>query len=271
MRFFLLLLLLLSPFIALENAVGFPALSFTQQEGDWYDNWGIDRNYYDGTNGYLPGIASETLKENKELAYSIGQQFLINYESKTHRAEAILSYVQEWTEYGYDSDYVTRGGIAQEEWAWNADEMANALNESTGIKATGDCEDLAFLCGTIYMGAGFDAAAVDAPGHVALLIWLPEFSNANNYWDIPNDGREAGWIWVEATSDSNPLGWTPPDFSDGNWNAYPLSSLAEIVEEQQPFSMELIILAAFVLVALAATIGYGRLRLRRGNATSISN
>ncbi len=49
----------------------------------------------------------------------------------------------------------------------------------------------------------------------ALLIWLPEFSNANNYWDIPNDGRDAGWIWVEATGSSNPLGWTPPDFEDG--------------------------------------------------------
>jgi hypothetical protein len=262
-RFFLLFLILLAPFIALENAVGFPASSFSQQEGDWYDNWGIDRNYYDGTHGYLPSIASETLDENKELAYSIGQQFLSNYESKTQRAEAILSYVQEWTQYGYDSDYVVRDGVAQEEWAWNADEMAHALNETTGIKATGDCEDLAFLCGTIYVGAGFDAAAVDAPGHVALLIWLPEFANANNYWDIPNDGRESGWIWVEATGDSNPLGWTPPDFADGDWNAYPLGSLAVIVEEQQPFPMELIIVLVFVLIGLSIALSFGKVRTKR--------
>ncbi|MCJ7770719.1 hypothetical protein MUP37_03975, partial [Candidatus Bathyarchaeota archaeon] len=29
---------------------------------------------------------------------------------------------------------------------------------------------------------------------------------------------------VEATGESNPLGWTPPDFSDGNFEVYPLSS-----------------------------------------------
>ena len=83
------------------------------------------------------------------------------------------------------------------------------------------------------MGAGFDAAIVDATDHAALLIWLPEFSNANNYWDLPNDDRDAGWIWVEATGESNPLGWTPPDFEDGGWTAYPIGSL-EFVAEPQP-------------------------------------
>ena len=70
-----------------------------------------------------------------------------------------------------------REGVAQDEWAWNADEMAHAFNPTTGVTAIGDCEDMAFLCGTIYVGAGFDAAIVDAPDHVALLIWLPEFCN----------------------------------------------------------------------------------------------
>ncbi len=141
--------------------------------------------------------------------------------------------------------------------------MAHAFNETTGIKATGDCEDFAFLCGTIYVGAGFDAAVVDAPGHVALLIWLPEFSNANNYWDIPNDGRKAGWIWVEATSDSNPLGWTPPDFADGNWKAYPLGSLAAIVEEQQPFPTDLLIVLVVVIIGLSIVLSYGKMRTKR--------
>ena len=55
------------------NAI--PATDFTLKSGDWHDNWDIDRNYYSGTHGYLPNIASETLNENRELAYSIGEQF----------------------------------------------------------------------------------------------------------------------------------------------------------------------------------------------------
>jgi hypothetical protein len=78
---------------------------------------------------------------------------------------------------------------------------------------------MSFLCSTIYLAAGFDVALVSPPEHVALLIWLPEYDNANYYWDIPDDGREHGWIWVEATGDKNPLGWTPPDFADGDWDS----------------------------------------------------
>ena len=37
---------------------------------------------------------------------------------------------------------------------------------------------MAFLCGTIYVGASFDAAVVDAPTHVALLIWFSEFGSS---------------------------------------------------------------------------------------------
>jgi hypothetical protein len=236
-RYFILLLLLSTLAVALTKTTsGFPASSFTQRNGDWYDNWGIDRNDA-GINGqlpgYLPNIASETLGENKELAYSIGQQFLSEYQSETDRAVAILKYVQTWTYYGYDSDNFFRNGVAQDEWAQNADEFAHAFNQSTGVKAVGDCEDMAFLCGTIYVGAGFDAAVIDATDHAALLIWLPEFPNANSYWDLPNDDRDAGWIWVEATGSSNPLGWTPPDFENGGWTAYPISSL-EFIPEVQP-------------------------------------
>jgi hypothetical protein len=133
--------------------------------------------------------------------------------------------------------------------------MAHAFNETTGVKAIGDCEDMAFLCATIYKGAGFDAAVVDAPDHVALLIWLPEYPNANNYWDIPDDNRGSGWIWVEATGASNPLGWTPPDFDNGDWTAYPLGQLEPVTEQSQPISTDLIIVAAVAIVALSALIG----------------
>jgi hypothetical protein len=234
MRYLILFLLLCTPAVALmKTARGFTASSFTQQNGDWYDNWGIDRNNA-GTNGelpgYIPNLAPETLGDNRELAYSIGETFQNNYPSKTDRAVVILKYVQTWTEYGYDSDNFIRNGVAQDEWAQNADEFAHAFDETTGVKAIGDCEDMAFLCGTIYVSAGFDAAVIDATDHCALLIWLPEFSNANDYWDI-NDGRGAGWIWVEATGSSNPLGWTPPDFENGGWTAYPITNSSLFVTE----------------------------------------
>jgi len=219
----LILLLCASAVSQIKTASGLPASSFYLQDGDWFDNWGIDRNYYGGAHGFLPNLVYETLGDNKELAYGIGEWFLENYPSKTERAVAIMKYVQKWTEYGYDADNVIRDGIPQDEWAWNADEMAHAFNEDTGVKAIGDCEDIAFLCGTIYVGAGVDAAIVDATDHVALLIWLPDYSNANIYWDI-SDGRGAGWIWVEATGSSNPLGWTPPDYKYGGWTAYPIGS-----------------------------------------------
>jgi hypothetical protein len=235
LRYLILFLLLCnSAFALIEATSGLPASSFSLKDGDWYDNFGIDRNYYAGPDGFLPNLAPETLGENKEIAYSIGERFQENYQSKTERAVAILKYVQTWTEYGYDSDNVVRNGIAQEEWAWNADEMAHAFNQTTGVKAVGDCEDMAFLCGTIYVGAGFDAAIVDAPEHAALLIWLPEFSNADYYWDI-NDGKGAGWIWVEATGNSNPIGWTPPDFENGEWTAYHITNSSLFVTDPEPF------------------------------------
>jgi hypothetical protein len=258
MRYFILLLLLSTLAVALtETTSGFPASSFTQRYGDWYDNWGIDRNDA-GINGqlpgYLPNIASETLGDNKELAYSVGQRFFNEYQSKTDRAVAILKYVQTWTYYGYDSDNFFRKGVAQDEWAQNADEFAHAFNQSTGVKAVGDCEDMAFLCGTIYVGAGFDAAAVDATDHCALLIWLPEFPNANDYWDL-NDGRGAGWIWVEATGSSNPLGWTPPDFEDGAWTAYQINSTPYVERapaSSQPTSsnIDFLGIAFFIIISI---------------------
>jgi len=273
-RCLLLFFLLCFSVVAVGPTVGaVPASSFTLKKGDWFDNFEIDRNYYGGPNGYLPNLAIETLNENKELAYSIGESFLSNYPGKTERAVAILRYVQTWTEYGYDSDNVVREGVSQEEWAWNADEMAHAFNETTGVKAIGDCEDLAFLCGTVYVGAGFDAAVVDATDHVGLLIWLPEFSNADYYWDLPNDGRDAGWIWVEATGSSNPLGWTPPDYETGDWTAYPIGPLASIggTEPSEPtfpltlptIDIDLSVLIAIVVVIISVVLALVKAMARR--------
>jgi hypothetical protein len=221
-------IIILFAFSSLSVAYGIPSggvypPKFTLRNGEWYDSWGFDRNNAEGSDGFLPNVAYESIGTWNDTAYRIGERFKTNYPQKVERAEAILKYVQKWTEYGYDSDNVVKDGVAQDEWAWNADEMADAFNENTGVKAIGDCEDMAFLCSTIYLAAGFEVALVSPPEHVALMIWLPEYSNANCYWDI-NDGRGEGWIWVEATGKNNPLGWTPPDFNDGNFDVYPLNT-----------------------------------------------
>lgn len=229
-RNLLVLVVLLMIAFSLNEVNGIPSggvypPNFTLENGEWYDSWGFNRNFYGGEDGYMPNVAYETLGPDRELAYVLGTRFKANYASRVPRAVAILRYVQRWTEYGYDADNVYMNGVSQNEWAWNADEMAHMFNETTNSVAVGDCEDVAFLCATIYMAAGIDTVMVLAPQHIALLIWLPEYANANYYWDIPDDGREHGWIWVEATGERNPLGWTPPDFTDGDWTAYPIGFL----------------------------------------------
>jgi hypothetical protein len=193
---------------------------FVYESGEWYDAWGVTRTNAEGVHGYLPQLLSETIGDNSELATQIGERFRDTYYDRNTMAAKILQYVQKWVEYGYDSDNVFINRVAQEEWAWNADELAHSFDETSGTVAVGDCEDMAFLCATIYMGAGIDVAIVDSPEHVALLIWLPDYPNANKYWDLSDDSLDAGWIWVEATGSSNPLGWTPSDFSYGGWTAW---------------------------------------------------
>ena len=79
---------------------------FTLQDGEWYDSWGFNRNFYGSTKGYMPNIAYESLGPNKERAYVLGEWFRTNYPQKVQRAIAILRYVQRWTDYGFDADNI---------------------------------------------------------------------------------------------------------------------------------------------------------------------
>jgi hypothetical protein len=212
--------------------------TFTHRNGYWYDTFGLTRDNAEGNDGYIPGLFSETIGANAERAYNIGVNFRNDYTDSNSRADAILNYVQHWTVYGYDEDNVAMGGKAQPEWAWNADEMVHSIDVDRGIAATGDCEDLAFLCETIYYGAGYETAIIDAPGHVAVLIWLPDYPNANVYWDLSGDNKDAGWIWVEATGSENPVGWTPSDFFNGDWSAYVYSGNNYFRYEPQQTSVD---------------------------------
>jgi hypothetical protein len=218
--FILFLVLVVTPDVEAKTSGGTYPPTFTYESGEWYDSWGITRTNAYGDSGYLPILLSETTGENSDLALRTGERLRNNFNDNQTLASSILTYVQTWVEYGYDVDNVYMNKRGQDEWAWNADELAYAINETMGIGTVGDCEDMSFLCATLYMGAGIDIAIVDAPGHVALLIWLPEYPNANKYWDLSDDGRDAGWIWIEATGPTNPIGWTPSDFTDGEWTAW---------------------------------------------------
>jgi len=196
---------------------------FTRKGYYWYDDWGVNRNNAAGDDGYLPAIVYESLGQNVELAHQFGRWFLTEYSDRVTRAEKIMSFVQSMVKYKYDEENpyvlaVTRND-KQEEWAWNPDEMAHmiALAYDNREVAYGDCEDFAFILTVMYFAAGYDVTIVDATDHIAILIWLPEYPNANVYWDV-DDGRGAGWIWVEATGDRNPLGWTPDDYKQTTIN-----------------------------------------------------
>lgn len=203
----------------------------------WYDEWGVNRNsaygmYADRRDGYLPNIVYESLRQNSERAYEMGGLFVERYPDRVRRAEAILSFVQTWVKYGYDNEYVFREGVAQMEWAWNPDEMAHKVDEArmSYEPARGDCEDFGFFCTVLYLAADYDVKIIDAPRHVALMIWLPEYPNANVYWDV-NDGRGPGWIWVEATVDTARLGWTPPDYRSGRFEVWEYDPILVLYEK----------------------------------------
>lgn len=193
--------------------------NFTYKNGLWYDSWGYTRNNAIGPSGFMPNLAYEVLGKWQGIAFDWGVQFAEKYPNKIQRAEAILRFVQQRTEYGYDDDNVIIGGKYQEEWAWNGDEMASRIDFVSNTQAIGDCEDLAFIYSAIYEDAGFDTAMVLTTNHAALLIWLPDYPNVLK-WDLEGDRRDYGWIWVESTGENNPLGWTPDAFRDGDWESY---------------------------------------------------
>lgn len=198
--------------------------NFIYRNGFWYDSWGFTRDNAEGTYGFVPNLAYETLGEWRGTGLDWGRQLAAKYSDKNQRAEAILGFVQRWTNYGYDVDNVVIGGVHQEEWAWNGDETASRISFDTNTVAIGDCEDLVFFCSVLYEGAGFDTAIVLTTNHVALLIWLPDYPNVLK-WDLEGDGRGFGWIWVESTGKNNPLGWTPSTFRDGDWEAFVIENL----------------------------------------------
>jgi hypothetical protein len=206
-----------------------PSAKYYQEGGEIFDDWDICRTDAAGEDGFFrisatgfhPVIVGESLGQNADQAYRIGQQFAGEYQDIDQRAEEIFAFARDRVRYTSDESLF---GFA--EFAQNADEVALTIADE-GV-AHGDCEDYAVLLAVMYKGAGFRSAIVLAPEHAAALVCLPGYREANRSLSV--DG-EAGWIWAEATGGNNLLGWMPEEFLGTDLEGYEVEDEAIIKGE----------------------------------------
>lgn len=188
--------------------------NFFRLGSDIVDDWGVVRTRASGVNGFLgvtatgfdPIIARESLGERADIAWQLGEEFAQKYPDRNQRAERIFNYVRDRVVYTSDSDQ-----FGTPEFAQNADEVAMTIVANGS--ALGDCEDSAVLLAVMYKAAGYRSAMVLMPGHVATLVYLPEYKKAARKLSLAGEG---GWVWAEATGANNPFGWVPEALiSDG--------------------------------------------------------
>lgn len=206
--------------LILPTSVGaVSSTNFYQQHNEIFDDWDLCRTCATGEDGFFqvcsetefcPLIIGESLAENADRAYQLGQRFITDYPDTLQRAERIFAFARDRVRYTSDADQ-----FGFREFAQNADELASTI-EDKGF-AYGDCEDYAILLTVMYKGADLRSAIVLAPEHAAALVYLPEYNQANQILSI--DG-ESGWVWAEATGGNNPLGWMPERFIGAKLLAY---------------------------------------------------
>ena len=225
-----LIAVLLAAVATASYAWAFPSQGFYQRGGAIFDDWEIRRTtacgedgFYQITDtGFRPVIAFESLGEEADLAYSLGEQIAAKYPDPLQRAEAVFDFVRDRVEYTSDIDI-----FGSEEFAQNADELATTIVED-GI-GKGDCEDVVVLLAVMYKAAGFRSAIVLLSGHTAVLVYLPDYNKATAFFELEG---EPGWVWAEATGRNNPLGWAPEEYLDMEIPAYEI--LAEVPAYEIP-------------------------------------
>ena len=184
---------------------------------DIFDDWDISRTRAAGADGFYqisekgfrPVIAYESLGEEADIAYRMGEGMLDKYPDRVQRAEQIFHYVRDRVRYTPDKDQ-----FKHDEFAQNADELADKIAQN-GF-GHGDCEDSAILLAVMYQGAGYRSAIAVAPGHTAAMVYLPEYKKGSVF----NMDGEEGWVWAEATGRNNPLGWVDKDLIGDDLFAY---------------------------------------------------
>jgi len=217
-----LIVVLLAAVATAGYASAFSSAGFYPRGGDSYDDWEICRTRAFGEDGFYqiteigfrPVIAFQSLGEEADLAYSLGEQIAAKYPDPVQRAEAVFHFVRDRVEYTPDIDL-----NESEEFAQNADELAIAIVED-GI-GYGDCEDMVVLLAVVYKAAGFRSAIVLVPEHTAVLVYLPDYNKATAFFELEG---ESGWVWAEATGRNNPLGWVPERYLGTEIAAYEISA-----------------------------------------------
>jgi len=217
-----LIVVLLAAVATAGYAWAFSSEGFYEKGGNIFDDWEICRTRAFGEDGFYqitgtgfrPVIAFQSLGEQTNAAYSLGEQIAAKYPDPLQRAEAVFHFVRDRVEYTPDIDL-----NKSEEFAQNADELAISIVED-GI-GYGDCEDMAVLLAVMYKAAGFRSAIVLAPDHTAVLVYLPEYNKATAVFELEG---EPGWVWAEATGRNNPLGWAPEQYLDTELAAYEISA-----------------------------------------------
>ena len=217
-----LIVVLLAAVATAGYASAFPSEGFYQRGGDIFDDWeicrtaasGVDGFYQITETGFRPVIAFQSLGEQANVAYSLGEQIAAKYPDPLQRAEAVFDFVRDRVEYTSDID---RNG--SEEFAQNADELATTIVEDGS--GEGDCEDMVVLLAVMYKAAGFRSAIVLVSGHTAVLVYLPEYNKATAFFELEG---EPGWVWAEATGRNNPLGWVPEQYLGTEVAAYEISA-----------------------------------------------
>jgi len=203
-------------------ASAFLSERFHERDGDIFDDWEICRTKAFGEDGFYqitetgfrPVIAFQSLEEQANLAYSLGEQIANEYTDPLQRAEAVFHFVRDRVEYTPDIEQT-----GNEEFAQNADELATVIVDD-GI-GEGDCEDMAVLLAVMYRAAGFRSAIVLVPEHTTVLVYLPDYKKATAFFELEG---ESGWIWAETTGRNNPLGWVPKQYLDTKIAAYEISA-----------------------------------------------
>jgi predicted transglutaminase-like cysteine proteinase len=217
-----LVVVLLAAVAAAGHAWAFPSQGFHKIGSNIFDDWQICRTDASGEDGYYqitgtgfrPVIAFESLGEEADVAYSLGEQIASEYPDQLQRAEAVFDFVRDRVRYTSDIDE-----FGSEEFAQNADELATTIVKDGSGK--GDCEDMAVLLAVMYKAAGFRSAIVLLSDHTAVLVYLPDYNQATAFFEL---NGETGWIWAEATGKNNPLGWAPDDYLDMEIPAYEISA-----------------------------------------------
>lgn len=203
---------------------------FYEEDGQVFDEWDVCRTQCTGQGGFFqvfsetefrPVIVFESLGENADEAYRLGQKFAEDYPDLSQRAEKVFAFARNKIRYSADADQ-----FGFKEFAQNADEVAATI-KLEGF-TYGDCEDYAILLAVMYKGAGHRSAIVLAPGHAATLVYLPGYKRANR--SLALDG-ESGWVWAEATGGNNHLGWMPEQYMGAQLTAYEVADEAMIALE----------------------------------------